>query len=1301
MASIFKNQIFKLLSKFTKGLSTDKINLSTFKGEGELSNLELDEIVLTDLLDLPSWLRITNAWCDNVHFRVQWTQLKSVPILLSLNKVSIAVETCEELRSTSCVQGLSSYAGAAKYGFIYKVIDGVTITVNTVTITFKSPAFVANVELSRIIVQSKSRDWQDCKLPASRLKDNARGQVLLFKEVEWNDARIEAKSTKDPNLTPLRLITNKARCRITLKKKLLDSSIMGCRLAIILDDLLWVLTDFQLKAALHFIDSLVGLIQKATEITRKKKAARKLETLPEYQAQQSQSIRAKDVSSPLSKLFDKYDVVETSYHFQAQKIDLHFSDDPSAGRSCHPELKKGGALQVSLKKFRIDYYPYHLAIAERYHWATYRPAATPHTEWLKQAQTQFTNSLLNLVEEFKSPPQTPSNGYLHEAITDEKSKAMQNTPLKTEILKQMNKLMTSCLVLRISDFNIYQVTTSCGRKHIPKEFISGDKDRYFLPESEAALHAEFTYYYYPGDDPFPIPAPKFYVQLNPVQIHFDVISILWSNAFALNLYQSLLQTKTSQETSVSDIMYIDVKLEAILPRIIMESPIDYPGQKDRPKSLHLQVSRASITNVRSIDQSSRTDLQKCVDMFRMCSLFYNNDFPSSNNDFSLISQKFVDHFSASDNVRPPPYKITCTDVSELKNQLHREMLWTEAKDVWCINFEPIFGDFFGARAVGKDLPVPFLEAFPLTLWVYKESPDAGNSIPSNGNCANIHILTHVSTLVSLQVNHYQYLFLLRLFEEAKEVATYLSIDTARIAKSAGTSMVVGGVIPELDITFVMPSHSPGKESSGGDIESVIPDTSSLQDDGMQHWHSGSGIYVANSILDKCQTSASDCSINMHKILSEPPPLKKVVNGNIKPMYPAIGPKSLSLESTPQIPPENTFSFISSSIKKGFDKMMTSIDGGTKTSPDEISDNISVRSDISSDSESFIAVNYESSGGPLERFKDGMESLFHVNLSGNQTQQLQSIEVATEVVEEENTLTSPSEKDSSTSYYRRRDLVSTSTFKFHKVEFQQQSEELSSGVKVQISNLSVEDCSSIPWDEFQTKFSSRSRDWLEVSLAAGLYPKIKVKMDHLLKMDPRILEETSLVDRNHVLKWFEDTTTVKLESISLNLNASTLSGLVDLLEEELTPTPFPVSVFMENIKVRIVDDRPPCNITSPEPLPIEVVISRLIMNRLASGVIQIEPLKVCDTDKSKCEESTKDTSPNGSRLQSENDELRRRLSLLEGLTEENYRLKKYVQDNEKLRSHLQDAQREIDLLLQDKKNLLDRIASIESQWNSKR
>lgn len=56
-----------------------------------------------------------------------------------------------------------------------------------------------------------------------------------------------------------------------------DCFIMGSRLVLILDDLLWVLTDSQLKAALHFLDSLTGLVQKATELTRIKKAARKLE----------------------------------------------------------------------------------------------------------------------------------------------------------------------------------------------------------------------------------------------------------------------------------------------------------------------------------------------------------------------------------------------------------------------------------------------------------------------------------------------------------------------------------------------------------------------------------------------------------------------------------------------------------------------------------------------------------------------------------------------------------------------------------------------------------------------------------------------------------------------------------------------------------------------------------------------------------------------------------------------------------------------------------------------------------------
>lgn len=145
---------FSLGFRYTKNLSSDKINISTFKGEGELTNLQLDEDVLTELLELPSWLRLTSAWCNHISFRISWAKLKSVPITLSLDEVNISIETCEIARSgtptaASGVQSLNVPMG--KYSFIHKVIDGITISVNTVNVNFKSPAFTASVQVSFLI----------------------------------------------------------------------------------------------------------------------------------------------------------------------------------------------------------------------------------------------------------------------------------------------------------------------------------------------------------------------------------------------------------------------------------------------------------------------------------------------------------------------------------------------------------------------------------------------------------------------------------------------------------------------------------------------------------------------------------------------------------------------------------------------------------------------------------------------------------------------------------------------------------------------------------------------------------------------------------------------------------------------------------------------------------------------------------------------------------------------------------------------------------------------------------------------
>lgn len=173
---------------------------------------------------------------------------------------------------------------------------------------------------------------------------------------------------------------------------------MGSRLVIILDDLLWVLTDSQLKAALHFLDSLGGLVQKATRIARKAKAARKLEEFPEL----VQESRSKPTTTQKPNIFSVYDVTETSYHFLSNQIVLHLCDDPGTGRSSHPHLKDGGALQIAVKRFQVDFYPYHLAKGNRKHWPRYSDNTVPLTMWQEQALVAFKTKLFDLVERNKT-----------------------------------------------------------------------------------------------------------------------------------------------------------------------------------------------------------------------------------------------------------------------------------------------------------------------------------------------------------------------------------------------------------------------------------------------------------------------------------------------------------------------------------------------------------------------------------------------------------------------------------------------------------------------------------------------------------------------------------------------------------------------------------------------------------------------------------------------------------------------------------------------------------------------------------
>ncbi|XP_043506061.1 UHRF1-binding protein 1-like isoform X5 [Polistes fuscatus] len=459
----------------------------------------------------------------------------------------------------------------------------------------------------------------------------------------------------------------------------------------------------------------------------------------------------------------------------------------------------------------------------------------------------------------------------------------------------------------------------------------------------------------------------------------------------------------------------------------------------------------------------------------------------------ITAQTRKKRLSGTDNIRSAPSNFTSNSVNELIRQLHREFLWTEAKDVWCCNLEPVWGDFFGARAVGQNRPVPFFDAFPLTFWCHMNLEPVTET--KNTFTADIHGLAYISNLVSVQINHYQYLFLLRLSEVLSELTTYLAIDSNKILNvESGGSLIIGALIPQIEVTFVMPSHTPGKENSGGDLESVVPDSSSIADDfagSSSAWHNSTQVSAkvdfsikkmnTSNDVETPQSEVSSMSMDFtHPVVIEQPIVTFKQNGNPdkrehihtniaheKP-HTITEEEGLSLKqggdaiqkhNKPDLIPntpfiQNNFNVGLSSMRKGFSNLMTSIDSALKASPEDgSSDTVSMRSDLSSDSENYALITLQD--------QEKSDGIFAVDNSIRIT----AVEEASEVVEE--TPDTQSEK-SVDSVCKRKDIISVTTFKLSKVEFITQSSGYSSTIKVQVSNVKNDECPSIPWDEFQVK-----------------------------------------------------------------------------------------------------------------------------------------------------------------------------------------------------------------------------------------
>lgn len=711
--------------------------------------------------------------------------------------------------------------------------------------------------------------------------------------------------------------------------------------------------------------------------------------------------------------------------------------------------------------------------------------------------------------------------------------------------------------------------------------------------------------------------------------------------------------------------------------------------------MHIQTSRVSITNVRTCEKSSRADLAECLNAFQMGQMFFSTDFPSKESDLHVITEKLINHSAGTDNnIRNGQEDDKVSSIDDLVSQLQKKLSWTDSKDVWSCSFEPVWVDFYGACAVGSNRPVSFLDAFPVTLWLHV-APKSSTNKP-----ANIHALVHVKNLVSVQINHYQLLFILREFEKISEMTTFLAVDSKKISNDDSGSVIIGALLSQVEVTLIVPSQTPGKENSGGDLESFVPDTSSIKRLNTSNDVETPQSEVSPKLIMPIEptgqpvvTFKSDLKIDeLNKESSfhdyNPDEYDLLIRGlKNKP----------KLDTTPSI--QNNFNAGLSSMKKGFANLMTSIDSALKASPEDgSSDTVSMRSDLSSDSENYVVVTLEEERG---------DSIF----AGLNTTGITTVEEASEVIEE--TPETQSEK-SMDSACKRKDLVSTITFKLAKIEVVQQSSGLSTAIKVQVAKIGCEECSSIPWDELQNKFCSRSRGWTEVQSDNDCRACIKLRLCRDLKSgicneDLMNLENNSETkntylnadcpSREGLMGLFENNLNAKITDINLIMAMSSLTGLIDLVEDEIIPDPLPMEIYLENTCIRLNEDRPPINITSPGPVPIDLTISKLKISRDKNGIFHIDSainntqindvMSSTETELINLQQSTK-------QLQTNNDELKRRIAALEKLSQENSRLKRNQDELEYLKSTLSGAQNYIAELLKEKQALQETAGLLQQQ-----
>lgn len=458
-------------------------------------------------------------------------------------------------------------------------------------------------------------------------------------------------------------------------------------------------------------------------------------------------------------------------HLVISNLNIHlYADDNYSGN----KLIDGGAMQLLFKDICIDYYPYHRFGSTTRHWHNYNPTFKQREEWSKRLFDEFIEKIESILN---------------------KSCMFSSESLGKLRLKDNINLLEACTVCTLKDFCMFKVTTNMSNKaasgsgikskksggkasnsnitmeqklsdldelYTPNEllknelyfieqqmfnkkaFISSNYAEFNLPPETLFAQCFFSEFYFPQDANYPLPPAQIFIQVAPILVNIDFLTLLWINTLMFSLWREKLiqdQNNVGQATTARALpppptnvplidhssrfnLHCDTFFEVVMPKISltvypsdMKASENIAGFINRPSGVEVGFSRVVFSNqsvtrfadARKVEQLRSTSV-KCYELAR--EIISKNSDPNGGAEIELNQlAPCFNHLLQNENLYYVRYDFAANDKKvnvNITNEAHKahtglflkslnknSLNKASNKDIWLLECENMWLDFLG------------------------------------------------------------------------------------------------------------------------------------------------------------------------------------------------------------------------------------------------------------------------------------------------------------------------------------------------------------------------------------------------------------------------------------------------------------------------------------------------------------------------------------------------------------------------------------------------------------------------------